>query len=213
MQLIRNLVMPAAALGLFFGLAASAQAAYKCVDEKGRTVYSDIPCAAKPPPPPPAAKAEPVKAAGAKAAEPAAALTKITEADVLRVLTQYEDYTRQNNGQEMCNLYADDLKLKADMQITKPPKIIAGGKTEICNVSRESAEQARRAGLIQVVERGPTKVTIEAGETRASAVYDMNVRITRYDRIISTYRCSSKDQLSLVAGKLLFSASDAVCKP
>jgi hypothetical protein len=210
MKLIRDASMLAAGLGLSLGLAASAQAAYKCVDEKGRTVYSDIPCAMKPPPPPPAAKAELVKA---KSAEPAAPLTKITEADVLRVLGQYEDYTRQNNGQEMCNLYADDLKLKADMQNIKPPKVIAGGKAEICTVSKDSADQARKAGLIQVVERGPTKVVIEPGETRASAAYDMTVKITRYDRIISTYKCSSKDQLSLVSGKVLLSGSDAVCKP
>jgi len=207
MQSIRTSLLLAAGLGLSLGAAGSAQAAYKCLDDKGRTVYSDIPCAMKPPPAPKEAvkisKPEPV----------VVTLTKITEADVLRTLGQYEDYTRLNNGAEMCNMYADDLKLKAELQNLKPPRVIAGGKEEICKVSKESAEQAKKAGLIQVVERGPTKVTIEAGETRATAVYDHVVKVTRYDRIISSYRCSSKDQFSLVGGKLLFSASDAVCKP
>jgi len=191
------------------GTAACHAAAYKCEDEKGRTVYSDIPCPKKAPPPAP--KVDPAKAA-ALAAEPPP-LAKLTEADVLRVLTLSEDYTRANNHAELCNLFAADMKFQANNQVQTPPRVLSGGREQACQAGRENAEASKRTGLITLIERGPTKVSIEPGEARATATYDSVVKLTRYDRIVSTYRCSSKDQVGLYAGKALLSATDGTCKP
>lgn len=197
---------PIAASTMFWAGGAQA-AAYKCQDEKGKVVFSDIPCARKEPPPP---KPEPKILP--KVVEPVT-LTKLTEPDVLRVLNLSEDYTRTNNHAEMCNLIGPEMKFRAEMQIVKPPRVFAGGKDEACQMARDNAEQSKKSGLVSLFERGPTKVTIEAGETRASAVYDVVVKLTRYDRIITSYRCSNKDQFVLTGGKAIYTASDSTCKP
>ena len=62
-------------------------------------------------------------------------------------------------------------------------------------------------------DRGAAKVSIEPGDVRASAVYELSMKLTRYDRVISTYRCSAKSQVVLVAGKVLFSNIDQNCIP
>jgi hypothetical protein len=204
-----TILLAALAAASFTFWAGGAQgAAYKCQDEKGKVVFSDIPCGRKEPPPP---KPEP-KILPKVAPEPVA-LTKLTEPDVLRVLNLSEDYTRTNNHAEMCNLIGPDMKFRAEMQIVKPPRIFAGGKDEACQMARDNAEQSKKSGMVSLFERGPTKVTIEAGETRASAVYDVVVKLTRYDRIITTYRCSNKDNFVLVGGKAIYAGSDSTCKP
>ena len=194
------------AAGLLAATGAHA-AAYKCQDDAGRTVYSDIPCAKKAPPPP---KAEPAQAVAK--ADPAV-LTKITEAEVLRVLGQSEDYTRRNSYAELCGMLSDDLKFTQQFPTAKPPKTVSGGKSELCLQARQSAELSKRTGMISQSERGPPKVVIEAGETRATATYESAVKFTRYDRIIDSMQCSSKDQFVLSGGKLLLVNTDNVCKP
>jgi len=188
--------------------AGSSQAgAYKCQDEKGRTVYSDIPCMRKEPP-----KAE--TAAVAKAAPvPVAAvpITRITEADVLRVLTTTQDYVRSNNHAGLCELYATDMKFRLEMQGDKG-KVSSGGREEACSNARNSADVSKRTNLIQQSERGATKVTIEPGEMKAVAVYESVNRLTRYDRIVSTFHCNSRDHFVLTDGKLLITSSSDVCK-
>jgi len=201
----RYKILLAACAAAFAGGAQAA--AYKCQDEKGRTVYSDIPCAAKIPaaPKPAAVSAKPVAEA--------VPLTRLTEADVLRTLTLSEEYTRTNNHVEACNIMGADMKIRADVQIAKPPRMIEGGREEACKLVRENAEQSKRSSVISLIERGPTKVSIEPGEQRAIATYDAVVKFTRYDRIVGGYRCSTKDQFALVGGKALFTSSESVCKP
>jgi len=205
MRYLFNVALIAASL---LAATAAQAAAYKCQDDAGRTVYSDIPCAKKAPPPP---KAEPAKAAAK--ADAAAVMTKITEADVLRVLGLAEDYTRRNSHVEFCDMLSDDLKFTQQFQTVKPPKTISGGKAEMCLQARQSAELSKRTGMISQSDRGPTKVVIEAGETRATATYESAVKFTRYDRIIDSMHCSSKDQFVLSGGKLLLFNTDNVCKP
>jgi hypothetical protein len=194
------------AAGLICAAGADA-AAYKCTDDGGHTVYSDIPCVKKAPPPP---KAEP--AAVVKAAD-AAVLSKIAEADVLRALDLSQEYSHSNNAAEACNLFGADHKFRVDYQLPKIVKVVSGGHDEACRLAREAAEQSKRTGIIGLIERGPTKVKIEAGEMRASASYDVVYKTTRYDRIIDSYRCSSKDQFVLAGGKVVLVGSDSVCKP
>ncbi len=205
-----NILLKAALLAAGMGIAAAGHAAaYKCQDDKGKTVYSDIPCAGKQPP-----KVEPPKAAVAKNAAPAdaAPLTRITEADVLRMLTMGQDYSRTNSHAELCALYAPDMKYRIEFQGPKA-KTVTGGREEACKSARDSAELSKRAGLVMQSERGATKVSIEAGETRATATYVSVNRMTRYDRIVDTMQCSSKDQFVLSGGKMLITSSDDVCKP
>jgi hypothetical protein len=196
-----------AAAGFTFWAGGTQAAAYKCQDEKGKVVFSDIPCARKEPPPP---KPEPKILP--KVSEPAT-LTKLTEPDVLRAIGQTQDYARTNNHADMCGMMTADMKFKTDMQIVKPPRVIEGGREEACKLAQDNAEQSKRTGLISLIERGATKVAIEAGETRATAVYDSTVKLTRYDRIVSTYHCSSKEQFVLVGGKTQLAASESTCKP
>jgi hypothetical protein len=193
-------------LGMAFGASAQA-AAYRCTDDKGKTVYSDIPCARKEPPP---QKAEAVRVVAR--AEPAT-LTKLTEADVLRVITLSDDYTRSYNHAEMCNLYAADLKYQVSNEVAKPARTLSAGRDEACQAAHDSAEQSKKAGLVVATERGATKVSIEPGDTRASAIYETTVKLTRYDRVISTYRCNEKSQYVLVNGKALMVAVDESCRP
>ncbi|MDB5802891.1 MAG: hypothetical protein JWN73_213 [Betaproteobacteria bacterium] len=189
-------------------LAASSQAAaYKCMDDKGKAIYSDIPCSAKIAPP----KIEPAKAI-AKAAEPAV-LTKLTESEVLRLIAVTDDYTRSYNHADICNLYTADMKYQMNNTMVKPPRTLSAGRDEACQAARDSAEQSKRAGLVVISERGATKVSVEPGDARASAVYELTMRLTRYDRVISTYHCSAKNQVVLVSGKALFSSVDETCKP
>ena len=204
-----NILLKAALLAAGMGIAATGHAAaYKCQDDKGKTVYSDIPCAGKQPP-----KVEP-KAAPAKTAAPVstAPLTRLAEADVLRFLTVTQDLSRTNSQAELCALYAADMKFRMEFKGDKP-KTISGGREEACKSVRDSAEAAKRAGLVGQSERGATKVSIEPGETRATATYEILHRVTRYDRIISTLHCTSKDQFVLMDGKILITSSDDVCKP
>ncbi len=154
------------AAGLICAAGAEA-AAYKCTDDGGHVVYSDIPCVKKAPPPP---KAEPA-AVVSKAAD-SAVLTKISEADVLRLLDLNEEYAHTNNAAEACNLLAAELKFRVDYQLPKMVKVISGGRDEACQLARASAEQAKKTGLIGLTERGPTKVSIEGGELRATATYN-----------------------------------------
>jgi Domain of unknown function (DUF4124) len=189
------------------GAATAQAAAYKCTDDSGRIVYSDIPCAKKAPPPP---KAEPAKAVSKAEA---AVMTRITEADVLRAVTQAEEYTTRNNHAELCGMFAEGLKFRFTNQLVTPAKVNQGGRNDMCAFSRENAEQSKRTGMVQSIERGPTKVTIEPGETRASVSYDSVVNLTRYDRIISSYHCSSRERWVLADGKLLYVAVEGTCKP
>jgi hypothetical protein len=195
----------AAAAALIAG--GSHAAAYKCQDEKGRTVYSDIPCMKKEAP-----KTDP---APAKAAAPtpvaAAPITRITEADVLRTLTATQDYVRTNDHTSLCALYAADMKFRLELQGDKG-KVTSGGREEACINARNSADLSKRANLIQQTERGATKVTIEPGEMKAVAVYESVNRLTRYDRIVSSFRCNSQDHFVLTDGKLLITSSSDVCK-
>lgn len=201
-----NWMIKAAFAMVAFGFAAGAQAAaYKCMDDKGRAVYSDIPCGKKEPPP---------KVEGPKILKPEIApLTKLTEADVLRTLSLNEDYTRSYNAPDQCNLYAPDMKYLLNNQMAKPPRTVNAGRDEACQASKDNAEQLKKAGIVQVIERGPTKVSFEQGDTRANVIYDSVVRITRFDRVVSTYHCSAKEQLTVVGGKALFTATDVTCKP
>jgi len=198
----------AAALPLAMAFATGAHAAaYKCVDDKGKANYSDIPCGKKEPPP----KAEPAKVV-TKAAEPAV-LTKLTEAEVLRLISVTDDYTRSYNHVDMCNLYAADLKYQVNNQVVKPPRTMTAGHDEACQAARDSAEQSRKAGLVVISDRGATKVSIEPGDLRANAVYELTMKLTRYDRVISTYHCSEKTQVVLQGGKVLYASIDETCKP
>jgi len=197
----------AAAAAIIAG--SSHAAAYKCQDEKGRTVYSDIPCMKKEAP---KAEIAPVKAApAASAAAAAAPITRITEADVLRTLTATQDYVRTNDHASLCALYATDMKFRLELQGDKG-KVTSGGREEACTNARNSADASKRANLIQQTERGATKVTIEPGETKAVAVYESVNRLTRYDRIVSSFRCNSQDHFVLTDGKLLITSSSDVCK-
>jgi hypothetical protein len=206
-QIIKTALVAAAAIcGMTLATAGHA-AAYKCMDDKGKTVYSDIPCGKKEPPP----KVEPVKVIS-KAADPAV-LTKLSEPDVLRLIAVTDDYTRSYNHADMCNLYAADLKYQTSNTVVKPPRSMSAGRDEACQAARDSAEQTKRAGLVLISERGATKVSIEPGDTRANAVYELTMRLTRYDRVISTYHCSAKNQVVLMGGKALFSSIDEACKP
>jgi len=206
-QAIKTALVAAAAIfGMSLATAGHA-AAYKCMDDKGKAIYSDIPCSAKVQTP----KAEPVKAI-AKAPEPAV-LTKLTEAEVLRLIAATDDYTRSYNHADMCNLYAADLKYQMNNTVVKPPRTMSAGRDEACQAARDNAEQTKRAGLVLISDRGATKVSIEPGDARASAVYELTMRLTRYDRVISTYHCSAKNQVVLVSGKALFSSIDEACKP
>jgi len=189
---------------LFAG--ASHAAAYKCQDDKGRTVYSDIPCMKKEAP-----KAETAKATPVAAPVAAAPITRITEADVLRLLAANIDYVRTNNHTSLCDLYAPDMKFRLELQGDKG-KVISGGREDACINARSSAETSRRANLISQNERGATKITIEPGETKALAVYEYVNRLTRFDRIVMTLHCTGRDQFVLVDGKLLINSSSDVCK-
>lgn len=201
--------------GVFFaaGLACAAAAhgaAYKCVDDNGRTVYSDIPCMKKPAPP--AAKAEPAVPA-AKPAEPVP--TKITEADVIRVLDQMDEYVRRNNHADQCNMLAESFKFKTTIQPVQAgstPKVLQGGRSESCVQMREGAELFKRGSVVPQTTRGPVKVVMEAGDTRASVAYDAVINMTKYDRVMMTMRCSSRAQLALTDGKLLFVMMEDSCK-
>ena len=210
-----NKVLQGSILAAGMGCAALAHAAaYKCTDDAGHTVYSDIPCAKKaPPPPPPAAAAKPDPAAAAAKPGDPAPVTKITEAGVLHAIDQAAEYITRNNYADLCNMYSTDLKFKMNNQAVKPPKVSQGGRSELCILDRESADQSKRSGMIQQIERGATRVTIEPGETRASATYDSVVQVTHYDQIVSTYHCSAREQWGLYDGKLLYSAMDGTCKP
>jgi hypothetical protein len=194
----------AAAAALLAG--SSHAGAYKCQDEKGRTVYSDIPCMRKEPP---KVDIAPVKAAPAPAA--AAPITRITEADVLRTLTATQDYVRTNDHTSLCALYAADMKFRLELQGDKG-KVTSGGRDEACINARNSADLSKRTNLIQQTERGATKVTIEPGEMKAVAVYESVNRLTRYDRIVSSFHCNSQDRFVLTDGKLLITSSSDVCK-
>lgn len=199
--------LTAAAFILGATLATSSHAtAYKCTEDSGKTVYSDIPCAKKP-----AAKPAAATAAAAPAAV-AQQLTKLTEADVVRALSTNLEYVHTNNQVELCKLYATDMTYSTEFQGPKPKKVF-GGHDEACKQASDSAELARRAGVIRQIDRGATKVTIEPGELRAVAVYETSNRLTRYDRILETYRCNAKDQYVLLGGKILLAASEEVCKP
>ena len=209
-----NKILRGAIFAMGLACAAAAHgAAYKCVDDSGRTVYSDIPCAKKAPPPAPPPKVEAAKPV-AKPGEPVA-LTKITEADVTRALDQTEEYITRNNHSGLCSMFAEDLKFKYSYpaaQAGAAPKVNQGGRNEMCILMRENAEQSKRTGLVQQTDRGPTKVVIEAGDARASAAYESVVKVTRYDRIISTMRCTSRAQLTLTDGKLLYVMMEDNCK-
>jgi hypothetical protein len=197
----------AAALPLAMAFATTAHAAaYKCMDDKGKVNYSDIPCGKKEPPP----KAEPVKVV--TKAEPAV-LTKLTEAEVLRLISVTDDYTRSYNHVDMCAAYTADLKYQVNNQVVKPPRTMAAGHDEACQAFRDAAEQSRKAGLVVISDRGATKVSIEPGDLRANAVYELTIKLTRYDRVISTYHCSEKSQMVLQGGKVLYAAIDETCKP
>jgi hypothetical protein len=180
--------------------------AYKCQDEKGRTVYSDIPCMKKEAP---KAEAAPAKAAPAPTA--AAPITRITEADVLRTLTATQSYVRTNDHASLCGLYAADMKFRLELQGDKG-KVTSGGREEACINARNSADVSKRTNLIQQSERGATKVTIEPGEMKAVAVYESVNRLTRYDRIVTTFHCNSQDHFVLADGKLLITSASDVCK-
>jgi hypothetical protein len=190
-------------LAVFLACATAAHAAaYKCTDDAGHTVYSDVPCAKKPPP-----KVEPVKV------DAPVGMVKITEADVVHVLDNVGDLTRQNDAASLCDLFADDLKFRINNQGVKPPQQGAGGKADLCKMSRDNAERAKKANTISAIERGPTKVVIAPGETHASATYASTVTVTHYDVIVSTYHCTSNEQWGLYNGKLLYSAMEGTCKP
>jgi hypothetical protein len=186
-------------------------AANKCQDENGRTVYSDIPCARKeaPPPPPKAQSKAEIKAK----ADASVTLARLSEADVLRVIGLTEDYTRTYDHAALCGLFAADMKYQLVDQTATPARKTAGGRDEACQVARTGAEQSRQAGLKTVIERGATKVDFNADATRATVVYQSTARITRFDRIISSYKCSSRDQIALYDGKPLFAGSDVTCTP
>jgi hypothetical protein len=185
-------------------------AANKCQDENGRTVYSDIPCAKKEAPPPPKVQS---KAEVKAKADAVVTLTKLSEADVLRVIGLTEDYTRTYDHAALCGLFATDMKYQLIDQTATPAKKISGGRDEACLAARNGAEQSRQAGLKTVIDRGPTKVDFNADATRATVVYQSTAKITRYDRILSSYKCSSRDQIALYDGKPLFAGSDVTCTP
>lgn len=199
--------LAAAAFTLTAALATNSHAAaYKCTDDSGKAVYSDIPCMKKPAP---AAKPAAAAAAAPVAAAP---VTKITEAEVLRVLTASQEYSRSNNHVGTCSLLASDMTFRTEFQGPKP-KSTFGGRDEACKSARESAEMSQKTGLVLQSERTTTKVTIEPGELRAVAVYETSNRMTRYDRILDSFKCSSKDKFVLIDGKVLISSSEEVCKP